>query len=118
MKEVLNEFYSGTSAGHLRVTKSLERLKQRLYWVGCHQAVADWIANCTQRTADKCSVRRGRVQLHQYSSGAHLERTAIANDRMEASYDRASNREGFHKGQLVLFYNRTRQKGLSPKLQN
>ena len=60
MKEVLNEFHNAASGWHLGVTKMLERLKQRFYWVGCQKAVADWIANCTQ-----------------YNSGASFERIAM-----------------------------------------
>ena len=47
IKEVLNAFHNGASGGYLRVTKSLEILKQRFYWFGCQQSVAAWITNCT-----------------------------------------------------------------------
>ena len=36
MNEVLKEIHSGTSGGYLGVTKTLERLKQRRYLIGCH----------------------------------------------------------------------------------
>ena len=59
------------------MTKTLERLKQRFYWVGCQQAVTDWITNCTQYTAAKGPVRRIRGELQQYNSGASFERIAM-----------------------------------------
>ena len=65
MQKVLKDFHSGTRGGHLRVKKTLERLKQSFYWVGCHQAVKDWITNCTQCIADKDQMRGGRGQLQQ-----------------------------------------------------
>ncbi|GBP02823.1 hypothetical protein EVAR_71253_1 [Eumeta japonica] len=38
---VLKEFHNRTSGGHLGVTKTLEKLKQRFYGVGYQQDVAD-----------------------------------------------------------------------------
>ena len=73
MMKVLNKFYNGARGGHLGVTKTLARLKQRFYWVGRQQAVADWIANCTQCIAAEGPLRRSRGQLQQYNSGAPFE---------------------------------------------
>ena len=67
MKEVLNEFHYGVSGGHLGMTNMLERLKKHFYWVGCHQAVANWIANCNHCIAAKGPVRRSRGRLQQYN---------------------------------------------------
>ena len=77
MKEVLNEFHNEASGGHLGVTKTLEKLKQRFYWIGCQQAVANWTTNCTQRIAAKGPVKRSRCQLQHYNSGAPFERIAM-----------------------------------------
>ena len=76
MKEVLYEFHNEASGGHFGEKKTLEKLKQYFYWVGCQQAKADWIASCTLCIAAKSPVRR-RGQLQQYNSGAHLERIAM-----------------------------------------
>ena len=65
VKEVLNEFHNGASGGQLGVTKMLERLKQRFYWVGCQQVVAAGIANCNQCIPTIGPVRRSRGQLKQ-----------------------------------------------------
>ena len=111
------EFHSGTSGGHLGVKKTLERLKHNFYWVGCHQAVKEWITNCSQCIAEKGRIRGGQGHQQQYSSGAPLKNIAMANGRTKARYDRAANMEGFHKGQLVLLYNPQQKKGLFPKLQ-
>ena len=32
---VVNQLHNGPCGGHLKVTTTLERLKQRFYWVGC-----------------------------------------------------------------------------------
>ena len=73
--------------------------------------MADWIIN--QCIAGK----EEAVAAAKYSSVAPLEKIAIAGDRMKTRYDRAANLEGFHEGHLVLFYNSTGKKRLSPKLQ-
>lgn len=77
ISEILKEFHNGSSGGHLGITKTLEKLKQRFYWVGCQQAVADWIANCAQCIAAKGPLRRSRGQFQQYNSGAPFERVAM-----------------------------------------
>ena len=41
----------------------------------------------------------------------------MVSDRMKDKYDCVANTKGFHEGQLVLFYNPKRKKGISPKLQ-
>lgn len=73
----MSEFHNGPSGGHLGITKTIEKLKHRFYWVGCQQAVADWIANCTQCMAAKGPTRRSRGQMQQYNSGAPFERIAM-----------------------------------------
>lgn len=58
-------------------------------------------------------IRRQLDEVHQFVR----QRTQIESDKMKARYDLKANTEGFHEGQLVLFYNPQRKKGLSPKLQ-
>ena len=76
MNEVLKEFCNGDSGGYLGVTKTLKRLKQRFYWVGCQQIVTDWIANYSQSIVAKGRVRsRGQLQI--YNPVVPFERIAI-----------------------------------------
>ena len=77
MKEVPNEFNNGDSGLYFGMTKALERLKQRFYWIRCQQTVTDWIANCTQYITAKGPARKNRGQLQQYNSGAPFERIAM-----------------------------------------
>ena len=46
ISDVIKRFHVDSSGGHLGVTKTIEKVKQRFHWVGCQQAVADYIANC------------------------------------------------------------------------
>ena len=75
MKAVLKKFHRGSRGAHLGAKKTLERLMQS--WVGCHQAVKDWITNYTQCIADKGPIRGGKGQPQQYSSGASLKKIVV-----------------------------------------
>uniref|UniRef100_W8B595 RNA-directed DNA polymerase n=1 Tax=Ceratitis capitata TaxID=7213 RepID=W8B595_CERCA len=75
--DVLKEFHNGPSGGHLGITKTLEKIKQRFYWVGCRQSVAEWIANCTECIAAKGPKSRSHGQMKQYNAGAPFERVAM-----------------------------------------
>ena len=59
------------------ILDTLERLKQRFYWVGCEHAVADWVENCTQCIVAKGPIRMSRGHLQQYKPGAPFERIAM-----------------------------------------
>ena len=73
------------------MTKALERLKQSYYWVGCHQAVKDWVTYHTQCIADKGPIRcRGQLQ-HYIEDNCNI--IAMASDRLRSWYDRAANTE-------------------------
>ena len=129
VNDVIKEFHGG----HLGVTKTLKKLKQRFYWVGCQQAVADYIANCPQCITAKDSVRKSQGQFQKPSLPAtQVSKSLYKNEssseekeslnklhecvhqRMKARYDRAANCDGFTEGQLVLLFNPHRKIGLSP----
>ena len=44
--EILYYFHESKWSGHLGVTKTLQRLKERYYWPGMKGQVAAWIASC------------------------------------------------------------------------
>ncbi|XP_049314463.1 uncharacterized protein LOC125778892 [Bactrocera dorsalis] len=51
--KVLKEYHNGPSGGHLGITKTIEKIKQRFYWIGCRDSVAEWISNCVECMAAK-----------------------------------------------------------------
>ena len=67
---------NGAGLGHLEMIKTLEKIKLRFYWVECHQAVADWIASCTQCITAK-DPARSRGQLLQYNWSASFNLIAV-----------------------------------------
>ncbi|XP_049316417.1 myosin-13-like [Bactrocera dorsalis] len=46
--KVLKEYHNGPSGGHLGITKTIEKIKQRFYWIGCRDSIAEWISNCVE----------------------------------------------------------------------
>ncbi|XP_049307227.1 uncharacterized protein LOC125777122 [Bactrocera dorsalis] len=46
--KVLKEYHNGPSGGHLGITKTIEKIKQRFYWIGCQDSIAEWISNCVE----------------------------------------------------------------------
>ncbi|KAG5885996.1 hypothetical protein JTB14_025390 [Gonioctena quinquepunctata] len=45
-EEVLREIHDGVAGGHLGVTKTLQKVRQRFYWTNCQADVQDWCRKC------------------------------------------------------------------------
>ena len=76
-EEVLYQLHEIPTAGHLGIAKTLHRVRQRYYWVGCHQDVQQWCKSC-----DACAARKGppkaiRAPMAQHNVGAPMERIAV-----------------------------------------
>jgi hypothetical protein len=77
VNDVLTKLHGGLSGGHLGVNKTLNKVRQRYYWLQVRRDVEKW---CPQR--DTCAASRGppagnREQMHQYNVEAPFEKTAI-----------------------------------------
>ena len=75
--EVRNELHNGPSGGHTGITKTLKKLKQRFYWIGCRQSVTEWIDNCVECIAAEELSPTSHGQRKQYNSNASFERIAM-----------------------------------------
>ena len=76
-KDTLQLLHDVPTAGHLGITKTLARVKERFYWVGCHRDVENFCRSC-----DICASRRGtkrkpHAAMSQYDVGAPMERVAM-----------------------------------------
>ena len=76
-EEVLHQLHNTVTSGHLGVSKTLGRVRERFYWVGCQRDVQDWCRSC-----DACASRKGpsrniRAPMAQYNVGAPMERLAV-----------------------------------------
>ena len=75
--EVLHQLHDSETSGHLGISKTLKRVQERFYWVGCNQDVKHWCSSC-----DACASRKGppravRAPMAQYNVGAPMERVAV-----------------------------------------
>lgn len=77
VKEVLRVFHDGTSGGHLGVKKTLEKVKERFYWLHCKDDVEDWCRKCTACAAVKGPHTRSRAAMRIYNVGVPWERVAL-----------------------------------------
>ena len=75
--EILRELHDSKTAGHLGVTKTLGRVKQRFYWYKCSQEVKDWCKKCDLCAARKKPQKTPRAAMKKYNVGAPLERVAL-----------------------------------------
>lgn len=75
--DVLRESHDEPTSGHFGVAKTMERLKERFYWVNCRRDVGRWCQKC-----EPCGKRKGpktktRSPIKQHISGAPMERLAV-----------------------------------------
>ena len=75
--EVLREVHNGVTGGHLGVTKTLSKLRERFYWANCKDDVKDWCRKCVMCAASNGPQRRGKAPMRQYNVGSPFERIAI-----------------------------------------
>ncbi|KAI5753631.1 hypothetical protein M8J77_001985 [Diaphorina citri] len=77
VKEVLEEFHGGVTGGHLGINKTLDKLRERFYWLHMKQDVEDWIRRCSNCAGSKGPRTRSRGELQKYVVGAPFERIAM-----------------------------------------
>ena len=74
--EALYQLHNTSTSGHLGISKTLGRVRERYYWIGCRQDVQRWCRNC-----DTCASRNGpqkkrKAPMAQYNVGSPMERIA------------------------------------------
>ena len=77
VSKVLQEVHNGVSGGHFGVNKTLNKVRERFYWISSRQDVEAWCRKCKACAATKGPPTRSRGQLKQYNVGAPFERIAI-----------------------------------------
>ncbi|KAJ8980008.1 hypothetical protein NQ317_016671 [Molorchus minor] len=99
VNEVLQEVHGGVGGGHFGVNKTLNKVRERFYWLRSRADVEDW---CRRIDAIHDEARN-KLQFE--------------SDRLKTRYDARSNNSGYQAGDEVWLYNPARKKGRSPKLQ-
>ena len=74
---VLKQLHCSPTAGHLRVNKTLGRIRERFYWVPCSKDIKAFCKSCNLCASRRGPTKKIRAPLHQYSVGAPMERLAI-----------------------------------------
>ena len=74
---ILSECHGSSACGHFGVKKTLQRLRQRFYWLGMRRDVEEWCRTCDVCAAKKGPPTRTRAPLQIYNVGAPMERIAI-----------------------------------------
>lgn len=75
---LLRQLHDNPVGGHLGVSKTLAKVRERFYWIHCRRDVEEWCQRC-----DLCAARKGpsvkqRSLLQLYNVGEPMERVAIA----------------------------------------
>ncbi|KAJ8914274.1 hypothetical protein NQ315_011007 [Exocentrus adspersus] len=139
--EVLQAVHSGVGGGHFGINKTLDKVRERFYWLGSRSDVEEWCRRCETCAASKGPrTRKLRLPIDLISDRpkkeegvnnyiSHLQdrlklthaevrqKMRIESDRMKTRYDLRANTGGFQVGEKVWLYNPKRTKGKSPKLQ-
>jgi hypothetical protein len=76
-KDVLAELHGGPSGGHLGINRTLNKVRQRYYWLQAKDDVERWCQQCDIYAASRGPWTRNRGHKHQYNIGAQFERIAI-----------------------------------------
>ena len=74
---VMDQLHSAPTSGHLGIAKTVERVKQRFYWVGWRRDVTRFVSHCTACNVMKRPHKRLNVPLTQQLFGEAFERVSI-----------------------------------------
>lgn len=75
--EILRHLHDGAGGGHLGVTKTLQKVRDRFYWVNCKEDVKQWCKKCTVCASSNGPQKKPRAPMRQYNVGSPFERIAI-----------------------------------------
>ncbi|KAJ8912994.1 hypothetical protein NQ315_002871, partial [Exocentrus adspersus] len=132
--EVLQAVHSGVGGGHFGINKTLDKVRERFYWLGSRSDVEEQdpskccicaelrlpIDLISDRPKKEEGVNNYISHLQDRLKLTHAEvrqKMRIESDRMKTRYDLRANTGGFQVGEKVWLYNPKRTKGKSPKLQ-
>ncbi len=74
---MLHSIHDRVSGGHLGVTKTVAKLRERFYWPTYKDDVEDWIRRCVTCAATKGPQTWLRGKLHKYNVAHPFERIAM-----------------------------------------
>lgn len=75
-RHVLEMCHDNKTSGHLEVTKTLAKIRQRYYWPGLQRDIHQYIAGCDTCTKRKNPIPKRRAPMEITTSGVPMERIA------------------------------------------
>ena len=75
--ELIKQLHSTDYGGQLGVTKTLRKVKDRFYWVGCRENVEDYCRTCDVCNSRKGPSTRNQARMQQFNVGSPFERVAV-----------------------------------------
>ena len=76
-KEIMNLLHDHVSAGHLCMSSTVARVKDRFDWPALHLDVENWCKACTECQKAKNVTKKPKAKLQVYKVGAPMERVGI-----------------------------------------
>ncbi|VDI75256.1 Hypothetical predicted protein [Mytilus galloprovincialis] len=76
-QKILTLAHDDVSGGHLGITKTVQKVRQRFYWVNLQSDVTDWIKSCPICFARKNPPRKNSAEMENIRVGEPLERVAM-----------------------------------------
>lgn len=77
VKNVLLEIHNAPTGGHLGVTKVLEKVRERFYWVGQRRDVEDWCRECELCASRKSPQQHRHAPMQTDMAGTLMQRVAM-----------------------------------------
>jgi transposase InsO family protein len=74
---IMEKMHADPVAGHLGIAKTLDKIKQRFYWVGWRRDVTRFVSHCATCNIIKRPHRKNKVPLTQQLFGEAFERVCI-----------------------------------------
>ena len=76
-EEVVSSLHGGVTSGHLGEEKTINRIRERLYWPGFSQHERDWCRSCYACAARKTPTPHGHAKLQSIVPGYPLQIVAV-----------------------------------------
>lgn len=74
---VLKQLHDSVTSGHFGVSKTLNKVRERFYWIGCRGDVRKWCEQCDSCKSRKGPKRKDKAPLKTYLVGAPMERIGV-----------------------------------------
>lgn len=66
---MLKEAHSSASGGYFGVKKTLEKVREKFYWLGSRIDVTHWCRRRSERAPSEAPTKRTRERMQQYNIG-------------------------------------------------